>query len=312
MLGGAGFVGSHLVDALVSTLCECEILVLDSFIYGDNITVSDRQRVRVVQQDASDSRALASIMAGFQPHVVFHLAANSDIRASISDPNIDLRNTFGTTAALVSGLHRIENSPRVVFSSTSAIYGRTSSPITSQTAHRPESSYGWMKLASEALLWEAERSGLISDLRILRFPNVTGRGQTHGVVRDLWKKAELASETLEVLGDGRQSKPYVHVKDLVSALLVFASDDYTGPRAVNFGPSSQTSVSEIARLIVEESGKNLAIAFSGGEGGWPGDVPNYQYDATAIPEALACLLTRDSTTAIVQSIKEEASSRRGE
>ena len=305
VIGGAGFVGASLVRRLASAN-DCEITVVDKFIFGNGLAGITLQNVHVVEGDASDSLFLADVLQRGGFDVVYHLAANSDIRASVNNPSIDVVNTFGTTFALSLALSESEvRVPILVFSSTSAIFGNHSEPIHAKSVKKPESAYGWMKLASEHALAQLSQTALIGSLRIIRFPNVTGAGQTHGVVKDLCAKAYAASEELPVLGDGRQSKPYVHVDELVEAIIRFASESYSGSLEVNFAPSDQIRVSEIAELVVSASGRSLRLQFQDKASGWPGDVANYSYDLQNLPEQLSSALTLSSREAVAKSVAEE-------
>lgn len=305
VLGGAGFVGSALSRRLVES-GEFEITVIDKFVFGNGLAGFTSDHLLVVDGDVSDVDVVSDTLEQEKFDVVFHLAANSDIRASVENPAIDLVNTFGTSSALALALAKANYFvPRIVFSSTSAIFGSHTGPIDKDAVQRPESAYGWMKLASEHNLRQLEDCGLIGSLRIIRFPNVTGLGQTHGVVKDLCAKAAEAEAELEVLGNGSQTKPYVHVQELVTAIIAFADKAYDGPSQVNLAPSDQVSVREIAELVVASSKKALEIRFQDSVGGWPGDVPNYSYDLSDLPPSLASSLTMSSLEAVRRSINEE-------
>lgn len=211
---------------------------------------------------------------------VIHLAANSDIKASSLNPELELRDTYLTTLNLVEAMN-LRSSPlqSFVFASSSAVFGITEGKIGSSTPRRPVSPYGWMKLASEAVL-ENAATKLAATVSVYRFPNVVGPFSTHGVIFDLCKKILQSPIELEVLGDGNQTKPYIHVEELVS---IIHKRDVTGisPRGfnvVNIGPDSLVTVRFIAEAIRELSGINVPIRFGETPWGWPGDVPTYCFE----------------------------------
>lgn len=305
VIGGAGFVGSSLVRRLAST-GDYEISVVDKFIFGNGLSDFELKNVEVTEGDASNPSFLLEVFGRAAFDVVYHLAANSDIRASVDNPSIDVTNTLGTTTAVCIAMSQLKTQiPIFVFSSTSAVFGSHDEPIHAGSVKKPESAYGWMKLASEQALKQLTITGVIGSLRIIRFPNVTGAGQTHGVVRDLCAKARAAEKELPVLGDGRQSKPYVHVEELSEAILRFASADYSGALEVNLAPFDRVTVREIAEQVVLSSGKPLNLHFQETASGWPGDVATYSYDLRGLPEDLASALSLTSREAIARSVAEE-------
>jgi UDP-glucose 4-epimerase len=306
IIGGAGFVGSHLVD-LVLKEESSEVLVIDSFQMGDNLDQRSKAsgRLTLLEANAAESSALSKHLNDFRPEVVWHLAANSDIRAGSADSGVDLISTFGTTAALAIALGKAEY-PKVklIFSSTSAIYGQHSGKIEEGSQCNPESAYGWMKLASEQILKQCQESGLIDELLILRFPNVTGSRQTHGVVKDLVRKYYTMSKDWEILGDGNQTKPYVHVSELCRIMLELSKRHFAGGFGqVNIAPSDEISVSQIVSEIESQGGLGRTPIYGETKGGWAGDIPMYAYDTSRLKSlGLSC---QTSFEAIQKSISEE-------
>jgi UDP-glucose 4-epimerase len=249
------------------------------------------------------SAAIAAVADARPIDTLWHLAANSDIQAGVADPDVDLRRTFLTTYSAVH-LCRRHGIRRVVFASTSAVYGELPGPLAEHAGPLfPISNYGAMKLASEAAL-TAATTGTLDAVAIARFPNVVGSRSTHGVLHDFLAKLAATPENLVVLGDGTQEKPYVHVSDLVRGLLFirFAVDEKIACYNLGDGRTS-TSVAEIARLVVERQSPGATIAYTGGSRGWAGDVPKFQYDCSRI-HARGWEPTMTSTEAIATSIDE--------
>jgi UDP-glucose 4-epimerase len=280
--GGAGFIGSSLSRELSRRHGENSIFVVDNFSMGNAF---EGQRVspsiHIIESDMSNPQLVRSLLREIQPDVIFHLAANSDIAASSRSIAPDLTNTFATTASLVSSLEAVSANPHVIFASTSAIYGSHTEPLSEDSPKRPESPYGWMKLASEELLTNWASGSDDRCLSILRFPNVTGRGQTHGVVRDLVRKYLADSTPWEVLGNGHQTKPFIHVDDLIRVMLVTQPMlQNPGVYDLNIAPSDSVSVRQIAEEIERAFQHDRVPFFGSEEQGWEGDVPRYSYNTS--------------------------------
>lgn len=304
VIGGAGFIGSALVKSLELTK-PIRTVVLDNMTMGNLLSeATQSSSLRIIEGQADDCRVVRKALIDSAANLIFHLAANSDIAKSASDPEIDVRDTFATTAALALELSR---NPRpdctLIFSSTSAVFGEQQGQIGITTKKLPSSSYGWMKLASEKLLKQLAESGAIGKLVIVRFPNVTGEGQTHGVVKDLVAKY-LGDDPWVILGDGSQEKPYIHVSDLVS-VLAQVDEIFTNPgvHELNLAPDTSTTVAAIAEMIESVGGLKRAPAFGQSPQGWPGDVSRYSYDTTHLKELRIKIPPSDE--AVLRSIKDE-------
>ena len=306
VIGGAGFIGSHLCARLIKSPLE-QVHVLDNLSMGNGLqNLSSSEGVNFIVGDAADPNVVGSILEEVSPDIVFHLAANSDIKLSSVNPSIELNNTFGTSVALGVALGKVGRPlPRLVFSSTSAVYGDVPFEIQGTTPKAPESAYGWMKLASERLLESLQIAGLIVKLDIVRFPNVTGKGQTHGVVKDLVAKYLDVKREWEVLGDGTQTKPYVHAADLVDAIceLLEKSSVGAGMTAVNLSPPDQISVSKIVELIDLRGGLGRKPSFGSSGQGWSGDVNRYSYSQEDVQKFN--IVFPSSLNAVSRSINEE-------
>ena len=280
--GGAGFIGSHLDDALIAR--GHQLTIVDNLVLGrkENIEhLIGNPNFRFIEADLLDMPKMREIFAEGKFDMVYHLAANSDIQKGGKDPMVDYNLTFNTTFNVLQLLKEFEIK-KFFFASTSAIYGETYDVLNEDYGPlKPVSNYGAGKLASEAFI-SAFSSTYGIQTWITRFPNVVGERFTHGVIYDFIKKLRNNSEELEVLGNGEQCKPYVYVKDLVEAILYVidhASEKYN---VYMIGSDSRTKVKEIAAMVIEEMGLNAKIRYTGGDRGWVGDVPEFRYDLTKI------------------------------
>jgi len=280
--GGAGFIGSHLDDALITR--GHQLTIVDNLVLGrkENIEhLIGKPNFRFIEADLLDMPKMREIFAEGKFDMVYHLAANSDIQKGGKDPMVDYNLTFNTTFNVLQLLKEFEIK-KFFFASTSAIYGETYDVLNEDYGPlKPVSNYGAGKLASEAFI-SAFSSTYGIQTWITRFPNVVGERFTHGVIYDFIKKLRNNPEELEVLGNGEQCKPYVYVKDLVEAILYVidhASEKYN---VYMIGSDSRTKVKEIAAMVIEEMGLNAKIRYTGGDRGWVGDVPEFRYDLTKI------------------------------
>lgn len=280
--GAAGFIGSHLIDQLLAR--GMTVLGIDNLRLGRRSNLAGalgNPRFTFVELDVNDQPGLSRLVeaesqaAPFQ--MAWHLAANSDIRAGVADPEVDLRDTFLTTHNLLKVL-RERKIPRLAFASTSAIYGVQPGRMTEDLGPLfPISNYGAMKLASEAAISAALEAHL-ERVWIFRFPNVVGSRSTHGVIYDFVQKLRRTPAELEVLGDGSQEKPYFHVADLIEAMLFITDRAADRLNFFNIGTEdSATTVRQIAETVVRQMAPAAAIRFTGGSRGWVGDVPKFNY-----------------------------------
>ena len=284
--GGAGFIGSHLVDALLAE--GYEVICVDNFFIGprENIRhLEGEPRFTFYEQDLSDFDGTLAIFERERPDHVFHMAANSDIQASAEDPLIEYKNTYSTTFVLLECMRRT-GVKKLFFASTSAVYGEQMGAEVGEeaVALKPISYYGGAKLGSEGII---SAFTYMNDLQTLvfRFPNVIGPRLTHGVIFDFVKRLKADPSHLRILGDGRQSKPYIYVMDLVEAIVRFREVP-VGVTLYNVGVESQTSVTRIGEIVCEKMGLGgVPFEYTGGRGGWKGDVPVFAYDLSRIHTA---------------------------
>ncbi|MFT3773196.1 MAG: NAD-dependent epimerase/dehydratase family protein [Minicystis sp.] len=290
VVGGAGFIGSHMVDRLVE---RGPVTVYDNLSVGKRAWIEghlDAGRATLIEGDALDLDKLTDAVRGHD--LVVHLAANPEARWGLERTRLDLEQGTIATYNVLEAMRRA-GVPRLIFSSSGTVYGDTVKTCAEgDLGNLPISLYGASKFAGEALIAAfVECFGLTA--RIYRFGNVVGPRGTHGAALDFLKKLRDRKTELEVLGDGRQSKPYLFVTDCVAGML-FGLDHAEGKIDIfNLAPPDATSVARIAELCVAASPyPDAAIRYTGGDRGWPGDVPRSRMD----PAKLAALGFRVSLT----------------
>jgi UDP-glucose 4-epimerase len=289
LCGGAGFVGVNLIPSLLNE--GRRVLVADNYSNGKEELLrqfageNNFYHLRVNLENKSGCVKLfefASSLGGIDE--VWHFAANSDIQSGILDPSIDLRDTFLTTFFLLDEIRK-HGIACLHFASSSAVYGDLKGQLLHESSGPllPISNYGAMKLASEALISAAIES-FLPMANIFRFPNVVGVPATHGVILDFINKLKQNPSQLEVLGDGTQQKSYLHVSDLIDAMLIIRNREVKhGLELVNIGPTDEgITVEMIARMVVERLSPSAKILFGEGNKGWVGDVPKFKYSTDRI------------------------------
>lgn len=280
--GAAGFIGSHVVDRLLGQ--GRRVVGLDNLRLGRRANLDQAFQAEdftLLEGDVNDyavRREALETLIGLGPFDrIWHLAANSDIRAGVADPLVDLHHTFLSTYSALR-LAQVLGVREFAFASSSAIYGPHEGAVhEDQGPWWPSSNYGAMKLASEAAISAAMETQL-ERAWVFRFPNVVGPRATHGVILDLVRKLQADRTRLEVLGDGRQEKPYLHVTELVEAMDHIVARAGRRWNVYNIGPlGTSTSVRAIAEAVVRRAAPGARIEYTGGDRGWPGDIPRFQY-----------------------------------
>ncbi|MCL7999181.1 NAD-dependent epimerase/dehydratase family protein [Brucella sp. 21LCYQ03] len=307
--GGAGFVAVNLARKLLDR--GHNLILIDNLSRGQQHYVDSLHggaRVNFLKINLAEASEAADAFGHVGPSdtvEVWHLCANSDIPAGVNDPSVDLRDTFLTTYEVIKGLKR-RGILRLHFSSTSAVYGdHGEKELTEESYVEPISNYGAMKLASEASIraW-CESSG--GSANIFRFPNVVGVPATHGVLIDFVTKLKRDMNVLPVLGDGSQRKAYLHVSDLVEAMLFIRDKNLKGFNVFNIGPKDEgITVREIAELTRSRVSPKANIKFGSGNRGWVGDVPRFRYGVEKIRK-IGWETTNSSHEAIARAIDEIA------
>lgn len=312
VVGGAGFIGVNLCKRLLEE--NRTLVVIDNLLRGKReylSAITDASRLHFIEADMSQR---VEVEAAFDRAIksgavdeVWHLAANSDIPAGVADADTDIKDTFLTTAETLRCM-KANKIGKLFFASSSAIYGDLGDqPLYEEIGPLlPISNYGAMKLASEALISAGAESHLERTC-LFRFPNVVGTPATHGVILDFIRKLKTNSSSLEVLGDGSQRKAYLHVCDLVSAMLLVRSrSDTPKLHPINIGPVDEgVFVSWIAEQVVKRVAPTANIQFGIGNRGWVGDVPKFRY-STAKIQALGWKPKLSSEAAILRAIDEIA------
>jgi UDP-glucose 4-epimerase len=317
IVGGAGFIGSHFVDRLLSDSATAQVTVFDNFASGrmGHIERHARdERLRVVQGDVKELEPLTEAMSGHD--VVIHLASNPDIARAVQEPQVDFWEGTYLTQNVVEAMRR-STPKRILYASGSGVYGDLGlyeadedfGPLV------PISTYGASKLAGEALIASyCHMFGLTA--RVFRFGNVVGPRQTHGVGYDFVRRLSQNPAELEILGDGTQSKSYIHVEDVMSAVLLAHEHAVGTFSAYNVATGDYITVREIADLAVECMNldpREVTYRFTGGNRGWRGDVPIVRLSTSRI-RALGWTckrMTREALKASILAMMAEVRSEAG-
>lgn len=271
--GGAGFIGSNLVDRLLSL--GHEVVAFDNLSTGQPAFLDQARRdprFTFVEGDTLDATALGRAMAG--AGAVFHLAANADVRFGTEHPRRDLeQNTIATFNVLEA--MRANGVRRIAFASTGSIYGDATVIPTPETAPFPlqTSMYGASKLAGEGLI-QAYCEGYGFEGFIFRFVSILGERYSHGHVFDFYRRLRENPGELQVLGNGLQRKSYLYVQDCVDAILTVMEKSPGGKAQIfNLGTEEYCEVNDSIGWITAHLGLRPALRYTGGDRGWIGDSP---------------------------------------
>ncbi|HET6151051.1 MAG TPA: NAD-dependent epimerase/dehydratase family protein [Polyangia bacterium] len=314
IVGGAGFIGSHFTDHLLGDGGAAGVTLYDNFSSGRQWHYAHHAgdpRLRVVRGEVDELEALRAAMDGHD--VVIHLASNPDIARAATEPDVDFWQGTALTHNVVEAM-RTTTAKRILYASGSGVYGDLGTleagedhgPLT------PVSTYGASKLAGEALISSYAFMFGLSGCAF-RFGNVVGPRQTHGVGFDFARRLLKDPTALRILGDGSQSKSYIHVSDVVRAVLAAHEGTVAPFRPYNVATGDYITVREIAELAVECVGLRRAdvrFDFTGGDRGWKGDVPVVRLDTGRIQSiGWRCRLgsreaLRQSMLAMIPDMKE--------
>ena len=317
LVGGAGFIGGHFVDRLMAESDVTQVTVYDNFSSGREWHLEGHfgsSKLRVVRGDASDLRTLCKAMQNH--NVVIHLASNPDIARAATEPAVDFDQGTYLTHNVVEAM-RMTGAVQILFASGSGVYG----DLGDVEAHEdfgplvPISTYGASKLAGEAMISAYSHMFGVRGC-ISRFANVVGDRQTHGVGFDFVRQLLTSPKRLRILGDGSQSKSYIHVSDVVDAVLLSAAvPGGERFRTYNVATDDYITVREIAELAVECMGLpagGTEFVFTGGDRGWAGDVPIVRLNTSRI-RALGWrnkMTSRDAMKSSMQGMIAEAATGR--
>jgi len=310
VVGGAGFIGSHVVARLLAATNTERVRVYDNLASGSRERLAhsgDDHRLELVVGDVKDLDTLAAACDGVD--AAFHFAANPDIAAAVTQPDIDFWEGTYLTQNVLEALRR-GGVKRLIYASGSGVYGDLGERNVDEDHGPllPISTYGASKLGCEALIssychmFELNASAF-------RFANVVGPRQTHGVTYDFVRRLLADPSELRILGDGSQSKSYIHVEDVVDAMLLMLGRAEPGFGVFNVGTDEYITVTEIAELVVEVLGlSGVRFDYTGGDRGWKGDVPVVRFDSTRIGERgwAKRYTTREALKASIEANLDEA------
>ncbi len=308
IVGGAGFIGSHLVKELLKN--DNLVRIYDNFSSGKMFhlrEVENNKNLDIVRADVKDFEKLSEAMKGFD--VIYHFASNPDIAKAMQQPDIDFWEGTYLTNNVVEAM-RINSIRNILYASGSGVYGDTGYKETDEdySPMLPISTYGASKLACESLICSYCHM-FDFNASVFRFANVVGPNQTHGVGYDFVKKLLRDNTKLEILGNGSQSKSYIYVDDVISAMRLIELNYLKGYNYFNVATEDYITVKEIADIAVNITNLiNVEYIFTGGDRGWKGDVPIVRLNSKKIRN-LGWKNKYDSKKAIeisINSIYQEA------
>lgn len=282
--GGAGFIGSHIVDRLMKN--ECEVVVFDNISSGKMEFIDhhlNKTNFSLIEGDLLNTDEIDAACNGVD--FVYHVAANPDVRLGAVDTKVHFDQNITATYNLLEAMRK-NDVANMAFTSTSTVYGEVTIIPTPEDYGPlvPISLYGASKLACEALITSYSHTFDMHSW-IFRFANIVGDRGTHGIIVDFINKLKENSEQLEILGDGRQSKSYLHIADCVDAIM-FAIDHINETVNIfNVGSEDAVDATGIAGIVVEEMRlKDVEFSYTGGRRGWKGDVPQMRLAVDKLKE----------------------------
>jgi UDP-glucose 4-epimerase len=301
IVGGAGFIGGHLVDRLLAAPDVTRVTVFDNFSSGREWHLSAHgadPRLTVRHEDVHTLDVLSETMVGHE--TVVHLASNPDIAKALTEPRVDFDEGTVLTFNVLEAM-RETGANRILYASGSGVYGDLGDLEVDEDYGPlvPVSTYGASKLAGEVMI-AAYCAMFDMTACVFRFANVVGSRQTHGVGFDFVRKLRRDPSRLEILGDGQQSKSYIHIDDVLSAILLAHQATTEQFRAYNVGTGDYITVREIADLAAQCAGLDPAgveYVATGGDRGWKGDVPIVRLNSNRIRK-LGWRCTRSSAEAL--------------
>jgi UDP-glucose 4-epimerase len=313
LVGGAGFIGSHFADRLLDDSAVDRVTLYDNLSSGRQWHYAhhlEDPRFELIVADVKDSQTLAAAMEGHD--VVIHLASNPDIARAATEPAIDFEEGTYLTHCVVEAM-RGSSANEILYTSGSGVYGDLgdTEAVEDWGPLIPISTYGASKLAGEGLI---AAYSYMFELRgtAFRLGNVVGGRQTHGVGFDFLRRLAADPLRLEILGDGRQSKSYIHVRDVVDAALLAADRRQRPFELYNVATGDYITVTEIAGLAAECAGLDadaVRYEYSGGDRGWKGDIPVVRLNIDRIKSLgwKPTMTSREALQDALQSMLEESS-----
>jgi len=304
--GGAGFMGSHLVDKLIAN--DLHVKVLDNLSSGTKLNLKNsfhNKNFQFFKKDLKNSSSLKNILSDV--NLIFHLAANPEVRTGFTNPEISFRENIENTFHLLEAIRK-STIETIVFTSSSTIYGEAEIIPTPENYGPlyPISHYGASKLACEAIISSYCHSYGINGL-IFRLANIIGSRSSHGVIIDFIKKLQHDNKTLQILGDGTQSKSYLHVSDCIDAFLFCLGKKEMRLYNLNLGNYDQIDVITIAKKVIEKLAINNVKIMTSNDApdgrGWIGDVKFMNLDIKKL-EDLGWKPKLSSSSAVDMAIAE--------
>jgi UDP-glucose 4-epimerase len=282
--GGAGFIGSTVTKSLLNEANTEAVTIYDNFTSGSEKNIGEaihNKKLRIVKNDICELKDLEREMQGHD--FVYHFASNPDIARAVREPDIDFWQGTYLTQNVLEAMRRNSVS-KIVYASGSGVYGETGEvPVVENMGSlEPISTYGASKLAGEALICSYAHMFDMTALAF-RFANVVGPNQTHGVGYDFLRKLKENPRELTILGDGSQSKSYMHVEDIIAGINVAREKAKGRFNVFNLATKDYLTVKEIAEMVVQIMHlENVQFNFTGGDRGWKGDVPIVRFNTDLI------------------------------
>lgn len=276
--GGAGFVGSHLVERLAANP-ENKLTIVDNFRTGKKEFIEGiigKGKAELIKGDLRKQDFAEKVVEG--KDIIYHLAANADVRGGVEDTKVDLEVNFLVTYNLLEGVRKDGNAKDFVFISSTQIYGEADEIPTPEDYGplKPINIYGASKLAAEGYIC-AYANSFGFNAHIFRPVGISGKRGTHGIIPDLIEKLKKDPSRLQVFGDGTQLKSYIHISDLLEGMEFAIEKGREKVGIYNLGSEDWVAVKRIAEIVVEEMNlKNVRFNYTGGDRGWVGDVPKVQ------------------------------------
>ena len=276
--GGAGFIGSNLANFLIKK--NHKVTIIDNFSTGFTEHTKSNNNFKIINCDLLKLEKLKKFFKGHE--FIFHLAANADIRFGLNNPKKDLEQNAICTFNVLEAM-RVNRIKKIAFTSTAPIYGNTNNFPTKEynnLAHQT-SLYGASKLYCESLI-QCYCEGFDFQSWIFRFVSILGPGYSHGHVFDFYKKIKKNKNKLEILGNGKQKKSYLHVLDCIDAMYLAINKANKKINIFNLGDKNFITVNHSAKLICKYFNIRPKFCYSGGDRGWIGDQPKVHLDTSKI------------------------------
>lgn len=306
--GGAGFIGSHFATRMLQRKGISEVIIYDNFSSGslEHLAgISRNPQIKIIEGDIKHLGLLTHAMAGAD--LVVHFAANPDIAKAVKQPDIDFWEGTYLTQNILEAM-RVNEVSSMLYTSGSGVYGEVPDEVFRESFGPcfPISTYGASKLACEALISSYCHMFSVK-ARAFRFANVVGPRQTHGVGYDFIRRLNKDPTSLRILGDGSQSKSYIHVEDVINAMFLVYENGQKSKQlfdVFNVATDDYITVNEIADVACEVAGLkrgSVKYEYTGGDRGWKGDVPKVLFNVQKI-KGLGWCAVRNSGQAIKDSI----------